>query len=285
MPDLINSTSVTWSESGGDLTATATGRVASVQVNDDGTIGSASTASALVIDAAGNVTFNQDVDFDGAVTGISASDVNADPAGTAASAVSTHEGESNPHPQYATGGAQDTHSGLTNNPHSVTAAQVSAVALSGDTMTGDLTVPNIVLDDDGTIGSATDTDAIAISSGGVVTINEDLIVGGSHRAAAVDVNTQTGTSYTLVLSDAGKLVTLNNSSAITLTVPPNSSVAFQVGATIALAQLGAGTVSVAEGSGVTVSSLDDKVDLSGQYATASLVKTGTDAWLLVGALA
>jgi len=140
MPDLINSTSVTWSESGGDLTATATGRVASVQVNDDGTIGSASTASALVIDAAGNVTFNQDVDFDGAVTGISASDVNADPAGTAASAVSTHEGESNPHPQYATGGAQDTHSGLTNNPHSVTAAQVSAVAITASDGAAELPV-------------------------------------------------------------------------------------------------------------------------------------------------
>ena len=139
-------------------------------------------------------------------------------------------------------------------PDSATASDVNAVALAGDTMTGDLTVPN-------------------------------LTVTGSTRSGSVVVNAQSGTTYTLVLSDAGKLVTLDNGSAITLTVPPNSSVAFEVGATIALAQLGAGTVSVAEGSGVTVSSLDGNTDLSGQYATASLVKTATDSWLLVGALA
>ena len=39
----------------------------------------------------------------------------------------------------------------------------------------------------------------------------------------VSVNAQTGTTYTLVLTDAGKVVTLANASAVTLTVPPNCS--------------------------------------------------------------
>lgn len=101
----------------------------------------------------------------------------------------------------------------------------------------------------------------------------------------VEINEQTGTTYTLVLTDRGKLVTLNNASAITLTVPPNSSVAFATGTVITISQLGAGTVTVAAGTGVTINSLDSNLDLSGQYAAAALHKTGTDTWLLVGSLA
>lgn len=100
------------------------------------------------------------------------------------------------------------------------------------------------------------------------------------------INAQTGTTYTLVLSDAGKLVTLTNGSAITLTVPTNASVAYPVGTVIAVAQLGAGLVTVAGASGVTINGVtpgDD--DLAGQWATASLTKLATDTWLLSGGLA
>ncbi len=54
------------------------------------------------------------------------------------------------------------------------------------------------------------------------------------------INAQTGTTYTTVLADNGRLVTLTNGSAIAVTIPPNSSVAYPVGAQINLAQLGAG---------------------------------------------
>lgn len=98
-------------------------------------------------------------------------------------------------------------------------------------------------------------------------------------------NTQTGTTYTLVLSDANKMVTLDNAGAITLTVPPNASVAFPVGTQIDLAQLGAGAVTVAQGSGVTVNKhADDTLVFDGQYAVATLVKYATDTWLLFGKL-
>ena len=100
---------------------------------------------------------------------------------------------------------------------------------------------------------------------------------------AIPPNAQTGTTYTLVLSDANKLVTLSNAASITLTVPPNSSVAFPIGTRLDLAQIGAGQVTVAQGSGVTVNATPG-LKFRAQYAGATLIKTGTDAWLLFGDL-
>ncbi len=100
------------------------------------------------------------------------------------------------------------------------------------------------------------------------------------------VNTQTGTTYTLVLGDTGKMVTLNNAGAITLTVPPHSGVALVAQAEIDIVQLGAGQVTVSPGSGVTIISYGSKVALAGQYAAATLKQTATqDTWLLIGNLA
>lgn len=94
-------------------------------------------------------------------------------------------------------------------------------------------------------------------------------------------NAQTGTTYTLALSDAGRLITLNNASAITLTVPPNASVAYATGTHIDLAQLGGGQVTIAPGSGVTLNSRNG-LKLAGQYAVATLIKTDTNTWLVAG---
>jgi hypothetical protein len=87
-----------------------------------------------------------------------------------------------------------------------------------------------------------------------------------------------------VLGDNGKLVTGNNGSAITFTVPPNSSVAFPVGARIDIAGIGVGIITVAQGSGVTVNATPS-LALRARYSGATLVKLATDTWLLVGDLA
>jgi hypothetical protein len=100
----------------------------------------------------------------------------------------------------------------------------------------------------------------------------------------LSINAQTGTTYTPVLGDNGKLVTLNNSSAITLTVPTNVSVAYATGAQINLAQIGVGQVTVVGDSGVTVNGTPG-LKLRAQYSGATLVKIGTDSWLLLGDLA
>lgn len=103
-------------------------------------------------------------------------------------------------------------------------------------------------------------------------------------ASAVTINAQTGTSYTLVLADAGKFVTMTNAGASTLTVPPNSSVAFPVGTRIEGAQLGAGQVTLTPGSGVTING-EPGLKIAAQYGVFGLVKTATDTWLAYGRLA
>jgi hypothetical protein len=125
-----------------------------------------------------------------------------------------------------------------------------AAMLTGATFTGDVTVPNLIA---------------------------DTVV------SQVSINAQTGTTYTTVLSDQSKLVTLSNASAITLTIPANSSVAYPVGTQIDLSQFGAGQVTVAGAGGVTVNSASG-LKLKSQYSSASCVKVATDTWLLVGDL-
>ena len=97
-------------------------------------------------------------------------------------------------------------------------------------------------------------------------------------------NEQTGTSYTLVLTDAGKLIETNNASANTLTIPPNSSVAFATGNQILVIQKGAGQTTLAPGSGVTINSKDSNLKITGQYSAVTLIKADTDTWYAIGDL-
>lgn len=100
----------------------------------------------------------------------------------------------------------------------------------------------------------------------------------ANRLTGRPINAQTGTTYTLVLTDAGKLVTLSNASAIAVTVPTNASVAFPVGSEVELQQIGAGDVTVAGDTGVTVSAAEGLV-FSDQYQRALLTKIATNTWL------
>lgn len=107
---------------------------------------------------------------------------------------------------------------------------------------------------------------------------------GSTELTNLTGNTQTGTSYTIVLADAQKFVTMSNASASTWTVPPNSSVAFTIGDQVNVVQLGAGQVTITAGSGVTINSEGSKLKLKGQYAAATVLKTATDNWVAIGNL-
>lgn len=114
---------------------------------------------------------------------------------------------------------------------------------------------------------------------GTVTVAFDYSVGNQ----AIE-NAQTA-SYTLVLTDAGKMVTMNNASANNLTVPPNSSVAFPVNTRIDIIQYGAGQTTIVAGSGVTIRSSGSKLKINGQYSGASLWKKASDEWVLIGDIA
>jgi hypothetical protein len=102
------------------------------------------------------------------------------------------------------------------------------------------------------------------------------------------INAQTGTTYTTVLDDNGKLVTQTNASPIATTIPLNSSVAYPVGAQITFSQMGAGQVTISGAVGVTIASTgatatDPKLRV--QYSTATAIQTVTDTWLVVGDIA
>ena len=98
------------------------------------------------------------------------------------------------------------------------------------------------------------------------------------------IDEQTGTSYTLGIGNAGQFMKMNNAAATTLTVPPNSSVAFDVGVTVTVIQYGAGQVTLTAGAGVTIYSYGSALALSGQYAQAVLTKCATDLWVAAGLL-
>lgn len=95
-------------------------------------------------------------------------------------------------------------------------------------------------------------------------------------------NAQTGTSYTLGLTDEFKIVTMTNSSANTVTIPPNVTAAFPIGSQITIVQMGAGETSIVPGSGVTLYSADNDRDLRVIYSSCTLLKTAINTWLLIG---
>jgi hypothetical protein len=99
------------------------------------------------------------------------------------------------------------------------------------------------------------------------------------------VNSQSGTAYTLALTDFGRVIETTSASAVTVTVPPNSSVAFPIGTIVEVAQLAAGAVTIAQGSGVTIRVPTGlSLALRAQYSSAVLRKRATDEWIIGGDL-
>lgn len=90
--------------------------------------------------------------------------------------------------------------------------------------------------------------------------------------------------YTITLSDAGKTLTANSISDITITVPPNSSAAFKVGQRLDIVRVGSGNVILAQGSGVTINSKNSNKKIAARYSGASLFKVDTNSWILIGDL-
>jgi hypothetical protein len=89
-------------------------------------------------------------------------------------------------------------------------------------------------------------------------------------------------SYTLALTDGNAVVEMNVGSANTVTVPPNSAVAFPIGSSVEISQLGTGQTNIAPGAGVTLRAYNNALKLAGQYAIASVIKRGTDEWYVAG---
>jgi hypothetical protein len=125
---------------------------------------------------------------------------------------------------------------------------------------------------------------------GVTTGTDSGLSGGVTSGTAVlrlklEFDAETGTTYTLVAANLNQLVTLNNASSITLTVPPSI---FSAGDVINIAQIGAGQVTLAQGAGVTINSTGATATapkLRARYSAASIICTASNTFLVVGDIA
>jgi hypothetical protein len=112
-------------------------------------------------------------------------------------------------------------------------------------------------------------------------LQSNIILTNDH----IDIVSETITSsVTLNINNKNRILKVNSSSAITLTIPSNASVTFPINTEVAIIREGSGTVSIAPGSGVTLLSTDSKRKIKGQYSSAALLKTASDTWLLIGSI-
>jgi hypothetical protein len=132
---------------------------------------------------------------------------------------------------------------------------------------------------DGTIVNADINASAAIAQSKVASLTTDL---AAKFPLLVTTNEEVA-SYTLVLGDAQGVVEMNVASANTLTVPPNSSVAYPVGTSIFVVQTGAGQTTITAGAGVTINSYLG-LKIIGQWAGCTLIKRATNTWVAVGGL-
>lgn len=100
----------------------------------------------------------------------------------------------------------------------------------------------------------------------------------------IGFNAQTGTTYTLVIGDTDKLVTLSNASSIALTVPPS---VFAAGNIINIQRIGAGSVTINQGAGVTITSTGSGTNgntplLRAKFSAASIVCTASNTFTVIG---
>lgn len=137
------------------------------------------------------------------------------------------------------------------------------------------------------IGTASPNGSYALDVNGTINAADIKVNGMSisgPKTGYSSVNPQTGTNYSAAASDAGKLVTLTNSSAVTLTLPTDSSQSLPIGSQIDFAGMGSGHVTFVAESGATVNGAPS-LTTRAQYSAVSAIKYAANSWLIVGDLA
>lgn len=119
---------------------------------------------------------------------------------------------------------------------------------------------------------------------------EVMTAGMFNGLVAFTLNAQTGTTYTAVSTDQYQvLVTMNNASANTFNIPTDATYAFPNGTAITILQIGAGVTTIqATTPGtttVTSAGATSAAPVLARYKAAVAVKTGTNAWTIIGAVA
>lgn len=163
-------------------------------------------------------------------------------------------------------------------------ASVAGTMVS-DTLTASRTwtFPNVT----GTVtvlgNTATGTGNIVLQTG--PTITEPTLNGSKQN---ILFNTSSSTTYSLGLTDNGKLVTFTSSSSVAVTISPDSTTNFAVGAMVHLQRTGTGSVAIQAGSGVTITSgaaTASQPSLRARYSAATCIKVAADSWTVIGDIA
>ena len=126
---------------------------------------------------------------------------------------------------------------------------------------------------DGTSGQVLST-----NGSGVLSWATDASGGGASYSA---VRTQSGTTYTLVLGDAGDYIQTTSTTAVTITVPPQSSVTWAADTEIYFEQNNTGQITIAAGSGVTINSSETLKSFA-RYSVIALKRVAENVWTLTG---
>lgn len=139
----------------------------------------------------------------------------------------------------------------------------------------------------GTAGTAWNLTSIAGTAGTAVNVTATqgsvINIVNQPIGTAIGTAATAGSVYTLGTADSGKLLMCAGTASGTVQIPINSSQAFAVGQKVDLVQMGTGTVTVVGTAGVTLRSTPSAI-LRTQYSAASIIKIGTDEWLLMGDL-
>ena len=138
----------------------------------------------------------------------------------------------------------------------------------------------------GEMGLETDTDQFKIGDG--TTAWNSLAYGGIAGAQGdptLVLNQQTDT-YTVLLTDASKLIEMSNSGGINLNIPVDASADFPIGTQISVLQTGAGQVTIQAVDGLTTTiNATPGLKLRAQWSAATLIKRAANTWVVTGDLA
>jgi hypothetical protein len=154
---------------------------------------------------------------------------------------------------------------------------------TSDTLTGIAATQTLT---NKTINAANNTlTGVATLTGAETLTNKTLTAPVINTAKInLSLNAQTGTTYTLVAADSGKLVTSSNAAAVVITVPPS---VFAAGEQINVQSIGVGLTSFAQGAGVTITSTGATATapiLRAQYSACTIICTASNTFTVIGDL-
>lgn len=123
------------------------------------------------------------------------------------------------------------------------------------------------------------TSANLYVSGGA-TFASAVVSDGGYRITSNAINARTGTTYSLLSTDNGKVITWNAASGSTLTVPSGLSIGFNV----TVISIGTGSIGITGASGVTLNSFENKLKIAGQHAAVSIISYNNNVFNVAGGL-